>query len=174
MLGIREDHVHVVKLGGRLLDDEGRLAGIATAIGEMIASMGAVPVIVHGGGAAIAELQARLGLEAVHVDGLRVTDADSMEVVRMVLSGAVNGRLVGALVSAGVDAQGLSGADRGLLRCRKLEPAGVDIGFVGEVTSVRAEVLRRLVDEGVVPVLSPVSLGEDGRPYNVNADSAMR
>ena len=163
--------MRVMKIGGSLLDGDSGGAGMAALV-SAVAALESPPVIVHGGGKEIARLQAKLGLQTETVEGLRVTDRASMEVVRMVLSGTVNGRLVEALVVGGVDAQGMSGADRGLLRCRKLTLAKEDLGYVGEITSVRADVLLSLVDAGVVPVVSPVSLGEDGEAYNVNADSA--
>jgi len=129
-------------------------------------------VVVHGGGQDIAALQARLGLEPVKVDGLRVTDAESLAVAQMVLSGHTNKHVVRTLLAAGLDAVGLSGVDGGLLRCRKKAHPTVDLGLVGEVTSVRAGLLDKLIEAGLVPVVSPVSLGEDGQIYNVNADEA--
>lgn len=160
--------MHVIKIGGRVLDDPGLPAALAAAI----ARLPGPPVIVHGGGAAIAEMQARLGIEAVKVEGQRVSDAASRDLATMVLSGLTNERLVGGLVAAGLDAQGMSGVDRGLLRCVKREHPAADLGFVGRIVEVRAELLRGLLAAGVIPVLSPISLGEDGQAYNVNADDA--
>jgi len=161
----------VVKVGGHELDEPAFAAGLARAVADLRAGGRAV-VVVHGGGRAIADLQARLGLEVRVVEGLRATDDAAMDVVEMVLSGLANKRLVAALGAAGLDALGLSGVDRALLRCRPyVHPAG-DLGRVGEVAAVRAEVLRALLADGVVPVVSPVALGEDGRSWNVNADAA--
>ena len=158
----------VIKIGGNELDQPAfltRLAQEVRAIGEPV-------VMVHGGGRAIADLQARLGLAAVKVEGLRVTDPDSLWAAEMVLSGSTNKRLVAALVTAGVDALGLSGVDRGLLRCEQKVHPTADLGLVGEIVQVRTEVLTGLLAAGVSPVVSPISLGLDGRTYNVNADTA--
>jgi acetylglutamate kinase len=125
-------------------------------------------VIVHGGGKGIGRLQKRLGLEPRFIEGLRVTDAPSLEAAQMVLSGQVNKRLVARLVSAGVPAVGLSGVDGGLLRVEKLHHPAGDLGLVGHIVKVNTE----LLGQGLVPVISPISLGLDGQTYNVNADHA--
>ena len=160
----------VLKLGGRLLEDTAGLADL----GAWIATLPAVerPVLLHGGGDSIAQLQTALGLERRTVDGLRVTPPAAMPAVEMALSGDANKRLVRALLRAGVEAVGMSGIDRGLLRCTPLPHPTEDLGRVGEIIHVRAELLRALLADGVVPVLSPVSLGIDGEAYNVNADDA--
>jgi len=160
--------IRVLKIGGNQLDDAAFVAGLA----EHVARSASPPVIVHGGGRAIAETQARYGLEVVKVDGNRVTDAPTMKVVEMVLSGHVNKGLVAALTAAGVDALGLSGVDRGLLRGRLKQHPDADLGRVGTITSVRDSLLRELLDAGVVPVISPVTLAADGQACNVNADEA--
>jgi acetylglutamate kinase len=160
--------MRVLKIGGNELDRAaflGRLAEEVRAIDEPV-------VIVHGGGRAIADLQARLGLKTVKVEGLRVTDPESLRVVEMVLSGSANKQIVAALVTAGVDALGLSGVDRGLLRCEKKAHPTADLGLVGEIVQVQTDVLMELVATGVTPVVSPISLGLDGRTYNINADQA--
>lgn len=160
--------MHIIKIGGNELDNPEFLAGLARAVAET-----AVPtLIVHGGGKAIAELQSKLGLSVVKVDGLRVTDADSLEIAQMVLSGQANKRIVMALLAAGVDAVGLSGVDGGLLKCEKKVHQTADLGFVGQITSVRASLLHQLIAQGLTVVLSPISLGVDGHAYNVNADEA--
>jgi acetylglutamate kinase len=164
----REITMHVIKVGGNELDDAEFLQGLARAVSAVAGPV----VIVHGGGRAIADLQARLGLSPLKVDGLRVTDAASLNVAQMVLSGQANKQIVAALLAAGMDAVGLSGVDRGLLRCRKKEHPTADLGFVGEIVQVRAEVIKQLLGEGVTPVISPISLGLDGQIYNVNADTA--
>jgi acetylglutamate kinase len=106
------------------------------------------------------------------VDGLRVTDGQSLAVVQMVLSGQTNKQIVAALLAAGVDAVGLSGVDGGLLRCVQREHETADLGFVGEIVKVRKELLLELTKHRVTPVISPISLGLDGHIYNVNADEA--
>jgi acetylglutamate kinase len=150
------------------LDQPEFLAGLARAAAEI----GEPLVIVHGGGQGIADLQTRLGVTPRKVDGLRVTDAASLTIAQMVLSGLVNKQIVAALLTADVEAIGLSGVDRGLLRCRKLAYPGGDLGLVGEIVNVRAEILRELSGQGVTAVISPISLGLDGQIYNVNADNA--
>lgn len=162
--------IRVIKIGGNEMNTPGFLQELAAQLARLAA---AEPlVVVHGGGQDIAALQARLGLEPVKVDGLRVTDAESLAVAQMVLSGHTNKHVVRTLLAAGLDAVGLSGVDGGLLRCRKKAHPTVDLGLVGEVTSVRAGLLDKLIEAGLVPVVSPVSLGEDGQIYNVNADEA--
>jgi acetylglutamate kinase len=125
---------------------------------------------VHGGGKEIADLQLKFGLTPRFVEGLRVTDDASLAIAEMVLSGRVNKRIVVALIAAGVDAIGLSGVDRGIVRVEKMQHPGGDLGRVGKVVSVRGEVLQDFVAGRIVPVVSPISLGDEGT-YNVNADS---
>lgn len=156
----------VIKVGGNDLDKPGFIAELAQSVAAL--SQHTPCILVHGGGQAINRLQRQLGLEPVYVNGQRVTDDASLEVAEMVLSGMVNKELTQALLRAGVDATGMSGVDRGLLT---VEPWSADMGRVGRITHVRAEVLLGLCEQGVVPVVSPISLGPDGR-YNVNADHA--
>lgn len=158
----------VIKIGGNELDNPAFVQGLAARV----AAMDTAPVIVHGGGRAIGALQEKLGLQPVKVDGLRVTDAASLEVAQMVLSGHANKLLVTALFAAGVTAVGLSGVDGGLLRCVKKQVNGADLGYVGQVVGVQPALVQHLVAQGVVPVVSPISLGLDGQVYNVNADEA--
>jgi len=158
----------VIKIGGNEMDNPAFVQGLAARV----AAMDTAPVIVHGGGRAIGALQEKLGLQPVKVDGLRVTDAASLEVAQMVLSGHANKLLVTALFAAGVTAVGLSGVDGGLLRCVKKQVNGADLGYVGQVVGVQPALVQHLVAQGVVPVVSPISLGLDGQVYNVNADEA--
>jgi acetylglutamate kinase len=158
----------LLKVGGNELDDPAFLSGLARAI----ASLGPPLVVVHGGGRAIGELQERLGIRPARVDGLRVTDAASLAVAEMVLSGQLNKRIVAALLAAGVDAVGLSGIDGGLLRCRPRQHPTADLGYVGEIVTVRVTLLTLLLNQGICPVVSPISLGPAGQAYNVNADEA--
>ena len=162
---------HVIKVGGNELADPAFLPGLAQNVAQMMAQNGRSPIIVHGGGQAIARLQASLGLETRQVDGLRVTDAASLEAAEMVLSGHSNKLIVKALLAAGVDALGLSGVDGRILQAaKKQHPA--DLGYVGEITAVNTDPIQQLTDLGYVAVLSPISLGRDGHTYNVNADEA--
>src|SRR5262245_11202562 len=155
----------VLKIGGNELDDPSFVAALARGVAEMRP----LPVLVHGGGKEIGVVQRALGGEPRFVAGLRVTDAAALDAAAMVLCGLVSTRLVAALAAAGADALGLSGVDRGLIRVEKTQDPEGDLGRVGRPVGVRAEVLRGLLDGGVIPVVAPVSLGPDG-PYNVNAD----
>lgn len=156
----------VIKIGGNELDDP-------AFVRELVLAVKGLPepaVLVHGGGKEIRSLQERLGLEPHYVDGLRVTDVESLAVVQMVLAGRVNKRLVAALTAAGVDAFGMSGVDRGAVKAEKLEHPAGDLGWVGRVVAVRSDVFYRLLDDEITPVLSPICWGADGSMFNVNAD----
>lgn len=162
----------VVKVGGNELDDPSFLDALVLAV-KAIQNDGHVPVIVHGGGKTIAEYQQKLGLESKFIDGLRVTDAASMDVAEMVLSGLTNKRIVRALVNAGIRAAGISGVDDGTIYVEQMwHPLG-DLGRVGDVQDVDTHLIDTLVDAGIVPVISPISFGaHDALSYNVNADHA--
>jgi acetylglutamate kinase len=160
--------MQVIKVGGNELDE----AAFLQKLGSTVAAMKEPAVIVHGGGRAIADMQARLGMEAVKVDGLRVTDAESLAITQMVLSGQTNKTIVVALLAAGLEAVGISGVDGGLLRCVKREHPAADLGFVGRIVKVHPRIVEKLVALGITPVISPVSLGLEGQVYNVNADEA--
>lgn len=162
----------VIKIGGNEMNTPGFLEELARQIGGLATATGEPLVVVHGGGQEIATLQTRLGIEPVKVDGLRVTDAESLAVAQMVLSGRTNKAIVKAFLAAGLDAAGFSGVDGGLLRCRKKQHPTIDLGLVGEITGVRTRFLNHFAMQGIIPVISPISLGEDGQTYNVNADEA--
>ncbi len=162
----------VIKIGGNEMNTPGFLEELARQIGGLATATGEPLVVVHGGGQEIATLQTRLGIEPVKVDGLRVTDAESLAVAQMVLSGHTNKAIVKAFLAAGLDAAGFSGVDGGLLRCRKKQHPTIDLGLVGEITGVRTRFLNHFAMQGIIPVISPISLGEDGQTYNVNADEA--
>ena len=156
----------VLKIGGQELDDP----EFIKRLGEAVAALPEPPILVHGGGKEIKELQTRLGLNPQYIDGLRVTDAESLDVVQMVLIGRINKRLVSCLSLAGVDAFGMSVVDRTAVKAEKLEHPGGDLGQVGRVTHVRTEVFLRLLEDGITPTLSPLCFGADGSIFNVNAD----
>lgn len=160
----------VLKVGGNELDDPVFMAGLVTALRFLRQSYGVA--LVHGGGKAIAQLQERLNLQPLFVDGLRVTDDASLDVAEMVLSGQVNKRLVGRLVAEGIPALGISGVDNGLFRVVKMAHQQYDLGWVGDIITTQPNEVRLLMDHGLTPVVSPISLGLDGHTYNVNADHA--
>jgi acetylglutamate kinase len=162
----------VVKLGGAAIDRESDLALAQDVL--LLRSVGVRCVLVHGGGPQVDQMLRRVGKEPEFKDGLRVTDAETLEIVRMVLVGKINRDLVATINSQAGDepvAVGVSGEDAGLL---EVTPADSAFGFVGNVTKVRAELIHRLLDDGLTPVISTVGANSDGQPYNVNADEAAR
>jgi acetylglutamate kinase len=162
----------VVKFGGAAIDRESDLALAQDVL--LLRSVGVRCVLVHGGGPQVDVMLRRIGKEPEFRDGLRVTDAETLEIVRMVLVGKINRDLVATINSqAGEEpvAVGVSGEDAGLLT---VTPRDASLGFVGDVTSVRAELLHRLLDDGLTPVVSTVGADPEGQPYNVNADEAAR
>jgi acetylglutamate kinase len=167
-----EQYIVVLKVGGNELDDDAFLYGLAQAVNAEQAA-GHWPVIVHGGGKAVTDLGARLGLTEQRIEGLRVTDNESLDIAEMVLSGLMNKRLVRALVQQNIRAAGISGVDDGTIYVEKMwHPLG-DLGRVGEFQDVDDHLLRTLINAGIVPVVSPISFGAlDGLSYNVNADHA--
>jgi acetylglutamate kinase len=162
----------VVKLGGAAIDKQSDLALAQDVL--LLRSVGVRCVLVHGGGPQVDTMLRRVGKEPEFKDGLRVTDGETLEIVRMVLVGKINRDLVATINSqAGDDpvAVGVSGEDAGLLTVTPADPA---LGFVGNVTGVRAELIHRLLDDGLTPVISTIGANADGQPYNVNADEAAR
>lgn len=167
---MREHHgkVIVVKYGGAAMDTVGLASSFAEDI-ALLQSAEITAVVVHGGGPQVTQVSERLGIETMFVDGLRVTDAETLDVATMVLAGKLNTEVVASLVTGGVRAVGLSGVDGGLLLARK--QTGPDLGFVGEVVHVNADVLRTLTDRRFVPVVASIAVDETtGQAYNVNAD----
>jgi acetylglutamate kinase len=162
----------VVKLGGAAIDRESDLALAQDVL--LLRSVGVRCVLVHGGGPQVDTMLRRVGKEPEFRDGLRVTDAETLEIVRMVLVGKINRDLVATINSQAGDepvAVGVSGEDAGLLT---VTPADSAFGFVGNVTNVRAELIHRLLNDGLTPVISTVGADAKGQPYNVNADEAAR
>jgi acetylglutamate kinase len=166
------DKTIVIKYGGAAMLDEGLKASFATDV-TLLRFIGLRPVIVHGGGPQIGTLLKRLGKESVFVDGLRVTDAETMQVVEMVLGGTVNSEIVALIGRAGGKAVGLTGKDCGLLLVRRqLGAGGKDLGRVGTPERVDPEILVRMTQDGFIPVVAPIGTDADGATYNVNADDA--
>ena len=157
----------VVKYGGHAMTDPALAHQFAQDI-VLMHSVGIRPVVVHGGGPQISALMQRLGMEPVFHDGLRVTDADSLDVARMVLSGKINRDIVSVINVHGPLAVGLSGEDAGLLLATPRDPA---LGFVGDVDAVNPSILHRLLAEELVPVVSTIGADEAGQSYNINADT---
>lgn len=161
----------VIKYGGNAMTDETLKSQVMQDI-ALLHYVGIRPVLVHGGGPEISGLMKRMGHEPAFVGGLRVTDATTMDIVEMALTGKTNKSIVALLNQQGARGVGLSGKDANLLVARKkISPHG-DLGFVGEVTKVNADLIHLLADNGYIPVLSSVAIGEDGHTYNVNADHA--
>jgi len=169
----------VIKYGGNAMVDEQLKAGFARDV-VLMKTVGINPVVVHGGGPQIGDLLKRLGKETEFVQGMRVTDAETMDVVEMVLGGLVNKDIVNLINQHGGHAVGLTGKDGDLIRARKLELSTletenkpseiIDIGHVGEVESIDASVVDMLVHGDFIPVVAPIGVGVDGFSYNINAD----
>lgn len=167
------DAIIVIKYGGAAMIDEGLKSAVLQDI-VLLRYVGMRPVLVHGGGPEVSALMKRLGKEPEFVQGLRVTDAETMEIAEMVLGGRLNKHLVDGLQRAGGRAVGLSGKDSRTILARKLETHGglrVDLGFVGEIIALDPSLIRLLLENGYIPVLSSVGVGEDGTSYNINADT---
>lgn len=158
----------VIKYGGSTMEDADLQRTFAGDI-TLLHTVGILPVVVHGGGPQISEAMAVAGIEPSWVDGLRVTDAATMKVVQRVLIGEVNADIVRMLGSHGAEAIGVSGIDAGLFTATAKDDR---LGYVGEITGVNTGLIRRLLAEGLVPVVAPVALGPEGAVYNVNADTA--
>jgi len=161
----------VIKYGGHAMTDEGLRKSFAVDV-VLLKHIGVRPVIVHGGGPQIKTILERMGLESTFVDGLRVTDDETMEVVEMVLGGKINREIVELIHQGGGVAVGLTGSDGGLLRVRRKSVGGRDIGRVGEVVSVVPLVINAVADAGFIPVVAPIGADDFGLTYNINADEA--
>jgi acetylglutamate kinase len=159
----------VIKYGGHAMSDETLRSSFAVDV-VLLKYIGLRPVIVHGGGPQIAATLSRLGKQSTFVEGLRVTDDETMEVVEMVLGGKVNHEIVQLVQQGGGRAVGLTGSDGALIRVRRKLVGGTDIGRVGEVVDVDPTVITAISDAGFIPVVAPLGADYDGLTYNVNAD----
>jgi acetylglutamate kinase len=166
----------VVKYGGNAMTDETLKRSFAEDV-VMLRLVGMNPVVVHGGGPQIEQLLSRVGKKGEFVQGMRVTDAETMDIVEMVLAGQVNKEIVELINTAGGKAVGLTGQDGGLIRARRLTLASredpehrIDIGQVGEIESIDPGVIQTLGASGFIPVIAPIGSGRDGETYNINAD----
>ena len=170
----------VVKYGGHAMGEEELAREFARDV-VLLRQVGINPIVVHGGGPQIGEMLKRLKIKSSFVDGLRVTDQATVEIVEMVLSGSINKQIVTAINSAGGSAIGLSGKDGSLIEAKKLtrtkrDPGSniesiLDLGFVGEPTRVNPHVLESFRNSDIIPVIAPIGLGADGTTYNINADT---
>jgi acetylglutamate kinase len=166
----------VVKYGGNAMTDDKLKESFAEDV-VMLKLVGMNPVVVHGGGPQIEQLLAKIGKKGEFVQGMRVTDAETMDIVEMVLAGQVNKEIVELINHAGGKAVGLTGQDGGLIRARKMTLASrdhpgeqIDIGQVGEIETIDPSVIQTLSASGFVPVIAPIGSGRDGETYNINAD----
>ena len=170
----------VIKYGGHAMGDA-ELAPLFASDIVLLKQIGIHPVVVHGGGPQIGQMLERLKIKSEFIDGLRVTDAETVEIVEMVLSGSINKQIVSAINAAGGTAIGISGKDGGLIlasklrRTRRDENSNIekilDLGFVGEPERIDPQILTSLEQSGMIPVIAPIGIGADGETYNINADT---
>jgi len=166
-----EGKTFVIKYGGAVMTDEKLKQTFAKDV-TILRKIGVNIIIVHGGGKEITETAAALGIDTKFVDGQRYTDEKMIEVVLMVLAGMINKEIVNLINTNGGNAVGLCGVDNMLLKARKLMKNGTDLGLVGEITSVNLPFLNLLLQNGMMPVIAPVGVGENGQLFNINADLA--
>lgn len=168
----------VIKYGGNAMINEDLKQKVMEDV-SLLKYVGMRPVIVHGGGPDITQFLKKVGKQSAFVSGLRVTDEETVEIAEMVLDGKVNSDIVNMLNHRGVKSVGLSGKDAGLIRAQKKlatvydetgQKENVDIGYVGQVASIDTSILDTLLDNGYIPVIAPIGVGEDGESYNINAD----
>lgn len=160
--------IQVIKIGGGILEDEVSRQMFL----QQFAAVEGPKVLVHGGGRLATTMAERLGVAQQMIDGRRVTDKETLDIVTMVYGGLVNKQLVASLQNMGINAIGLTGADGGWMKAVKRPVKnGIDYGFVGDVTEVRGDVLRMLLDEGMTPVIAPITFCQEGVLLNTNADT---
>ena len=168
--------VFVIKAGGEVFADPAQASALIEQVG-ILHQVGIRTVLIHGGGPQSTRLATELGLETQFVDGRRVTDSGSLDVAMMILNGQINTRILAACRDLQIPAVGISGVDAGLIRAHKRPPveskdgSSVDYGFVGDIDAVDADILRKQLDNGLMPVVSPLSCDESGTLLNINADT---
>ena len=175
------EETFVIKYGGHAMGDEDLAERFARDV-VLIKQVGINPVVVHGGGPQIGKMLERLKIKSSFIDGLRVSDRDTVEIVEMVLSGSINKQIVTTINAAGGNAVGLSGKDGNLIQAEKMRRTHretdsniekiLDLGFVGEPTLVRPHVLESFEESDIIPVIAPIGVGPKGETYNINADTA--
>lgn len=173
--------VIVVKFGGNAMGKKEYITSFANDI-VLLQQVGMLPVVVHGGGPQIGEMLSKLQIKTEFINGLRVTDSATIDVVEMVLSGVTNKSIVTAISSAGAKSVGISGKDGNLITARRLTKLddnsdsnvekAIDLGYVGEPEKIDSQVIKALINEKMIPVIAPVGMGNDGLTYNINADTA--
>ena len=173
--------VIVVKFGGNAMGKREYVSSFAEDI-VLLQQVGMLPIVVHGGGPQIGEMLSKLKIKTEFIDGLRVTDSETIDVVEMVLSGVTNKSIVTAISNAGAKAVGISGKDGNLITAKRLMKIdensdsnverAIDLGFVGVPKKIDTQVIKALINEKMIPVIAPVGMGEDGLTYNINADTA--
>ncbi len=171
----------VVKLGGNAMGKKEYVKSFAEDI-SLLQQVGMLPIVVHGGGPQIAEMLKKLNIKTNFVEGLRVTDEATIDVVEMVLCGVTNKSIVSSISQAGAKAVGISGKDGNLISAKRLYVVdensdsnvekAVDLGFVGEPDDINIDVLNALINQKMIPVIAPVGIGKNGETYNINADTA--
>ncbi|MBM3600383.1 MAG: acetylglutamate kinase [Alphaproteobacteria bacterium] len=170
----------VIKYGGHAMGDDSIARQFAEDV-VLLKYVGINPVVVHGGGPQIGQMLERLKIKSEFVDGLRVTDKATVEIVEMVLAGSINKQIVAAVQQAGGMAVGLSGKDGNLIQARRMQHRSrqtdsniekvLDLGFVGEPTQINTQILDMLAKSSIIPVIAPIGFGDDGETYNINADT---
>jgi len=173
--------VIVVKFGGNAMGKKEYVSSFAEDI-VLLQQVGMLPIVVHGGGPQIGEMLSKLKIRTEFIDGLRVTDSATIDVVEMVLSGVTNKSIVTAISNAGAKAVGISGKDGNLITAKRLMKMdknsdsnverAIDLGFVGVPEKIDPQVIKALINEKMIPVIAPVGMGKDGLTYNINADTA--
>ena len=162
------EKLYVIKIGGNIIDNEEALSKFLTDY----ASLNAKKILIHGGGKVATDISAGLGIEAKMVDGRRITDTETLKIVTMVYGGLINKRVVAALQSKNCNAIGLTGADANIVKSKKRPVKnGIDYGFVGDVESVKSEILAALIHTDLYPIIAPLSHDGEGNMLNVNADT---
>ena len=175
------DKIVVIKIGGNAMGKKEYIKSFAKDI-ALLQLVGILPIVVHGGGPQIGEMLKKLKIESNFVEGLRVTDEATVDVVEMVLCGVTNKSIVSAISLSGALSVGISGKDGNLIKAKRLSildknsdsnvEKAVDLGFVGEPSSINVGVLNALISQKMIPVISPVGIGNNGETYNINADTA--
>ncbi len=161
----------VIKYGGAALVNEEIKKTIMADI-ALMKYVGFKPVVVHGGGKDINKALEKVGIEPKFIDGLRVTDEPTMDIVQQVLAGKINKNITSELCQHGINAVGICGKDAGFMKVKKAMPNGLDLGLVGDVTEVKTDLINTLIDNDFVPVISSIGVDDEGNSYNVNADYA--